>query len=96
MDNAYIVVTRRDTVFDDTYKEVSAIFKSRTDALNYLQKEYEEYSEEAKKFNERYNCDEWQCFFTDGVVKSYSDMDYVTMKIVSVKFGDEIDVWKLI
>lgn len=95
MDNVYIVVTRTDTVFEDSFREVSAIFKSRTDALNYLQKKYEEYSKEAERYNAKYESDEWQCYFTNGVLKYYADMDDITSKIVSVSFGEEIDIWKL-
>lgn len=100
MDDVYIVVTRTDTVFDDSHREVSAIFKSYTDALNYLQKKYEEYSEEAKQFNEKYHNEvyeygAWECFFEDDVVMSSGDMEDTTMKIISVKFGEEIDIWKL-
>jgi len=96
MDNVYVVLTRTDTMFDDRFKDVSAIFKSYKDALAYLQKKYEEYSEKAKRYNKEYKCDDWQCYFDDGVVRSYGDKDDVTIKIVSVKFGDEIDVWNLI
>jgi hypothetical protein len=95
MNNVYIVVTRTDTVFEDSFREVSAIFKSHADALRYLQKKYEEYSKEAERHNKKYECDEWQCYFTNGVLKYYADMEDTTSKIVSVKFGDEIDIWKL-
>ncbi len=95
MDDVYIVVTRTDTVFDDSFREVSAIFKSYADALSYLQKEYEEFFEEAKRHNEKYGCNEYWCSFTDGVVTTSCDMEDTTSKIVSVKFGDKIDIWKL-